>query len=428
MAIKKIRIANFKSFKDLEVELGRFNVLIGSNASGKSNFVQIFKFLRDITNYGLDNAISMQGGIEYLRNVNIGSSEDLSVEIVVSDQRPIAAVEKEKKIIWPKKHEAIYKFSMKFEKEGRKFEILEDKLIKKYEFVRLEMQNRKIEEREKLGKGKSVFSNVNGKVKMDAYLSEGVPIEEVDILPEFLIERELQPGALFLEDQRFLFFIHPWENVFSNAAIYDFDSKLPKKSVPITGKAELEEDGSNLAIVLKNILWDEDEKRKFSNLAKDLLPFVEDLDVERFADMSLLLKLREIYSKEQYLPAFLISDGTINVITLLVALYFEKKPLIIIEEPERNIHPYLISKVVDMMRDASQQKQIIVTTHNPEVVKYVGLENILLVSRDKEGFSTISRPSEKDEVKTFLENEIGIEELYVQNLLGVCKKQRTTSS
>ena len=81
-----------------------------------------------------------------------------------------------------------------------------------------------------------------------------------------------------------------------------------------------------------------------------------------------------------------------------------------------------------MMRDASQQKQIIVTTHNPEVVKYSGLENILLVSRDREGFSTISRPNKKDEVKTFLENEIGIEELYVQNLLGVCKKQRTTSS
>lgn len=48
MAIKKIKIANFKSFKDVEVELGRFNVLIGANASGKSNFVQVFKFLRDI--------------------------------------------------------------------------------------------------------------------------------------------------------------------------------------------------------------------------------------------------------------------------------------------------------------------------------------------------------------------------------------------
>lgn len=39
MAIKKIRISNFKSFTDLEIEFGKFNVLIGANASGKSNFI-----------------------------------------------------------------------------------------------------------------------------------------------------------------------------------------------------------------------------------------------------------------------------------------------------------------------------------------------------------------------------------------------------
>jgi predicted ATP-dependent endonuclease of OLD family len=71
------------------------------------------------------------------------------------------------------------------------------------------------------------------------------------------------------------------------------------------------------------------------------------------------------------------------------------------------------------MKDASIKKQIIVTTHNPEMVKNADLENILLVSRDKDGFSTISRPAEKEEVKTFLKNEIGIEDLYVQNLLEV---------
>jgi len=154
-------------------------------------------------------------------------------------------------------------------------------------------------------------------------------------------------------------------------------------------------------------------------LVKDLLPFISNLDVEKFADKSLLFKLQETYFKNQYLPASLISDGTINITALIVALYFEKKLLTIIEEPERNIHPYLISKVVAMMKDASQKKQIIVTTHNPEIVKYAGLDNLLFISRDEKGFSTVSRPKEKEEVKTFLQNEIGIEELYVQNLLGI---------
>ncbi|WP_443146893.1 AAA family ATPase [Petrotoga sp. 8T1HF07.NaAc.6.1] len=95
----------------------------------------------------------------------------------------------------------------------------------------------------------------------------------------------------------------------------------------------------------------------------------------------------------------------------------KKKLLTIIEEPERNIHPSLISGVVLMLKEASQKKQIIVTTHNPEMVRHTDLESILLISRDKEGFSNISRPVEKKEVKTFLKNEIGIEELYVQDLL-----------
>jgi predicted ATPase len=111
------------------------------------------------------------------------------------------------------------------------------------------------------------------------------------------------------------------------------------------------------------------------------------------------------------------SAGTIHIIALIVALYFEAKPLIIIEEPERNIHPFLISKVMHMFADAAQHKQIIVTTHNPEMVKYADLSHILLAYRDDNGFSTISRPADKEQVKTFLQNEIGIEELFVQDLL-----------
>lgn len=69
--------------------------------------------------------------------------------------------------------------------------------------------------------------------------------------------------------------------------------------------------------------------------------------------------------------------------------------------------------------DAAKQKQIIITTHNPETIRYVSLEDILLVSRDKDGFSTISKPSKSEQVKNFLQHEIGIAELFAQDLLGV---------
>jgi len=411
MVIKKIKVTNFKSFGNLEIELGNFNVLIGPNAAGKSNFVHIFEFLRDIVSSGLNNAVSMQGGVEYLRNINIGSSERLSINVVSTQEFGLFRRLREN-LIETKIYETIYEFALKFNKRGSGFRIAEDKLIQKCKFVRLDRPGKKI--KEILGDGEIIIFSTNGKVKIDLNIPERVPLKKEDIFPPFLPEEKLPNRTLLLETSYFL--IRLLEGIFRDISIYDFDPKLPKKATPITGKAELEEDGSNLSIILKNITENKEKRRKLFNLVKDLLPFVENLDVEKFADKSLLFKLQETYFKNQYLPASLISDGTINITALIIALYFEKKPLVIIEEPERNIHPYLISKVVDMMKDASQKKQIIVTTHNPEIVKYAGLDNILLVSRDKNGFSKISRPIDKEEIRTFLEH-IGIEELYVQNLL-----------
>jgi predicted ATPase len=170
---------------------------------------------------------------------------------------------------------------------------------------------------------------------------------------------------------------------------------------------------------MKMITEDPEKKRKFANLLRDILPFVEDFSVQKFMDVSLILTLRERYAKEQSLPASSLSDGTITIFALIIALYFEEKPFIIIEEPVSHIHPFLIGRLMAMMKEASGKKQVILSTHSPEVVKHTCLSDILLISRDSEGFSIISRPADKEEVRTFLENEIGIEELYIQNLLGL---------
>lgn len=415
MSIIKIRVKNFKSFKDTEVKLGNFNVLIGANASGKSNFVNIFKFLRDIANSGLDNAISMQGGVEYLRNMNIGSSENLSISIVTDREFRWIGGKAKENIIGIKTHETKYNFEIKFNKRGSGFRVVKDNLIHKCKYVGLEKHGKNINEKE-IKEGEIVISSINGEVHIEI-IPENAPLKKEDLFPLFLKEEKLPVHTLLIETS--YYFIAPLREMFSNLSIYDFDPKLPKKATPITGKAELEEDSSNLSIILKNIMESKEKKRKLFNLVKDILPFINNLDVEKFADKSLLFKLQEKFFEDQYLPASLISDGTINITALIIALYFEKKPIVIIEEPERNIHPYLISKVVYMMKDASKGKQIIVTTHNPEIVKYAELENILLVSRDENGFSRIFRPTDKEEIRTFLKNDIGIEELYVQNLLEI---------
>jgi predicted ATPase len=148
-----------------------------------------------------------------------------------------------------------------------------------------------------------------------------------------------------------------------------------------------------------------------------MLPFAQQIGTKPHLGTSILLKLRETYYDDALL-ANLLSDGTIDVIALITALFFESKDVVIIEEPERNIHPHLISGLMELMKDAARNKQIIVTTHSPEVVKHAGVENLLLLSRDKEGFSTVSKPADNQAVKTFLENNLGLDDVFVQELWG----------
>ncbi|MDD5503204.1 MAG: AAA family ATPase [Candidatus Thermoplasmatota archaeon] len=420
MGIKRMQITNFKSFNQLELTLDKFNVLIGANAGGKSNFVQIFQFIRDISEYGLDNAISMQGGIEYLRNIKIGASKNLSFTVASdTDYRGICF--DDKGLIGIKTYEIIYDFEMGFKKRGHGFDLVKDKLTMKCKFYKLKQKRVKVEEKETIGEGEIILSHNKKTVSVELNsTNESIKsIKTNEFLSRFFKEQKLNAKVPLIEKPHIIpMNLFGIVNLFDNISIYDFDPKLSKQPSRMTGKSELEESGKNLSIILKNILKDKEKKRKFVNLLKDILPFIDDFDVDRFVDKSLLVTLQETYYQDTNLPASLISDGTVNILALIVALYFEIKPLTIIEEPERNIHPYLISKIIAMMKDASNNKQILITTHNPEIVKNAGLENLLLTSRDKDGFSKIEKPGDKESVKAFLKNQIGIDELYIQNLLG----------
>jgi predicted ATPase len=200
--------------------------------------------------------------------------------------------------------------------------------------------------------------------------------------------------------------------------IFDFDPRELKKSSSMASIRRLNEDGSNLASVLQSILRTKENRKKLTTILSDFLPFISGITVENNLDKSFSYKVQEKYSNKTFHANFL-SDGTVSVLAIIIALYFEQESkIIILEEPERNIHPKLLANLLASAEDVSSEKQIIITTHNPELLKHSNIETVRLITRDSQGFSTLSSPKDNATVKLFIENDLGLDDLFIQNMLG----------
>src|SRR3954470_9135725 len=64
--IRRVRLKNFRSIAECDVELGPLTILVGPNGSGKSNFLHALDFLSDAMNNGLEGAVRRRGGMNSL--------------------------------------------------------------------------------------------------------------------------------------------------------------------------------------------------------------------------------------------------------------------------------------------------------------------------------------------------------------------------
>lgn len=424
MIIKKIRVSNFKSFNDVTIEFGKINVLVGANASGKSNTVGIFRFIDQVIDFGLESAVSLSGGLDYLLNASIGRTKPMQLEfsIACAENRWVLIVDKKRSI-----NLLLTGFDYSFEitphKRGGGYNITKDVLVMKY--CQTDMPESKSEsegavycdektyaiEYKKLS-GKLSYKVLENKTDYadSRELNEGID-------SQFLARRiNVSKDKNELIINKIALFMPP---VFSNfIRIFDFDPKLMKRSCSLSSIKMLEEDGSNIASVLQPILKSTMKRKRLTDLVSDCLPFVQQIDTENNFDKSITYKFKEKYTSKTFYANFL-SDGSASILAIVIALYFERNiGIVILEEPERNLHPGLMGKIMMMAKESSKSKQVIITTHTPEMIRCADIDSILLAKRCEKGFTHIEKPSESPVVQEFIKNEIGLGDLFLQNLLG----------
>ncbi len=177
----------------------------------------------------------------------------------------------------------------------------------------------------------------------------------------------------------------------------------------------LEEDGRNLSLVLNDLQY-----RGALDVVVEKLRAVYE-DVERVnvrvsgGTVQTFIKERGMNNS---IPATRLSDGTLRYLCLLAILYHPTPPpLICLEEPEIGLHPDLISSLAEMLKEASQRTQIIVTTHSDLLVSKFSdqPEAIVVCERTPDG-TTLERLDAK-KLELWLE-EYSLGEVWMRGGIG----------
>lgn len=334
MLIHSIRLNNFLSFGEAsqETPLRALNVIIGPNGSGKSNLLESIELLRSAPEQLL-KPIREGGGVrDWLWKGGTGTPT-ASLNVVIDN---------------PKGPQSL-RYRLSFTEVGQRFEIVDE-----------------IVEREKpdgqhpqpyfyyhLNNGRPAL-NVKGTKRT-------IQQEDVDLEKSILSQRrdpEQYPEITYLGQ------------VLGKIRLYR-EWSFGRYTIPrLPQKADLpndvlEADASNLGLVLNRLRRDPQVKKHLLTALQALYKGIDDYDVQIEGGT-----VQVFFHEGKFtVPATRLSDGTLRYLCLLAILcHPNPPPLICIEEPELGLHPDVLPTLADLLREASQRTQLIVTTHSDVLV------------------------------------------------------------
>ena len=391
--IEKIKLRNILSFGDKgeEIELEPLNIIIGQNASGKSNFIDVIKLLRSLPqDKGLATFISKNGGISEWIWKGRGKKDFTQIELIIDGIIKSQYLDNPPPLLYKISFAEInFKVSVigeNLQEESKRFEDSEHEINYFSSFNGLyEVSPQRDLRRNLSGKlplGESVFSQVKDFANFYEVSTLGM------ILADFKIYSDINTNR-------------------------SSDLRTPKS--PDILDDFLEEDGTNLLHILNYLKKDETESKIIENLKK-FYPNTKSYEVRDVGEYLQFYFIEENLSNA--ISARRLSDGTLRYLCLLAILCHPKPPpLICIEEPETGLHPDILPTIASLMKEASQRTQLIVTTHSDILVSAFSdmPEAVLVCEKDEDG--THFKRLEADKLKVWLD-EYSLGEAWLRGAIG----------
>ncbi len=348
--IRYLKIANYRSIDVLELhDIKAFSVFAGANGAGKSNFFDALNFVNWVIQLGAHKAIKIQGGFQNIHCL----------------KRPLDAAR-------------VFEFESVFE---------------------LETETQKTETL--------------------TYHLEIHQLDTVPILEEYMLangkkwtvddifrDNEDAKQAFFRSSQSFLpLFSTDFQlPLFNHFRLYRFDPEEAKSPLKNYDDSELNQNGRNLAAVLTRLEKNEEIRETILDWMALIVPGLEQVQTQtEKLTGSTVLAFQEEDFKEAF-PAHFISDGTIYLLSLLVAMLDQPElGITLIEEPERGLHPKAIIELVEGFREqATYEHPIWVTTHNEALVRCLKNNELWLVDK-KQGATEMKQVQIVDQLATTID-------------------------
>ena len=396
--LHRLKISGLLSFgpQGIDLPMEPLNVLIGPNGSGKSNLLEVLALLRAAPRE-LAEPIKRGGGIwEWLwkGDESLGKA---TLEAFVDD---------------PEKDNPL-RHVLEFTDHGGRFEVIDERIeCAETEFayrlhqgqhrfdIQAEPKDQRTSSRPILSDSATIVSESLG---LNRYRERTKPEESV--LSQ-IRDAQTYPALHCLQKQ------YERIRLYRNWA-FGPAAELRRNQSTHDPSDFLNEGGANLALVLSH--FQGENKRKLVAALQELFDGIVDVNCP-VTGGTVSLFLEEQGGRQ--IPASRLSDGTLRYLCLLAILLHPEPPsLVAIEEPELGLHPDLLPTLSDLLVQASEHTQLIVTTHSDVLVDALtDKPESIVVCEQENGESRFERLDNK-RLKTWLE-EYSLGDLWTSGQLG----------
>jgi predicted ATPase len=357
MIVRNLKLQNWRNFREADVPLAETTYLLGANAAGKSNLLDVFRFLRDISKTqggGLQKAIADRGGISKLRCLHARKSPEVSIELDIADGE----------IKWN------YILAFKSEAQGANRIIISKEEVRK--------------------NGKIIISRPDTGDEKDVTRRTQTHLEQIQANEKF---RDI---ADFFGDTTYLHLV---------PQLLKFGDRI--------GGHVLEDDPFGqgfLERIARSTARSRDSRlTKIGKALQAAVPQFEELAFEQDAINGrphLRARYKHFRPNAGWQREDQFSDGTLRLLGLLWSL-LDGNSLLLLEEPELSLNNAIVSQIPLMLekiqKAAKRKRQTIITTHSEALLSNEGIDanGVLLIESGSNG-STI-RKLKDEETRSILD-------------------------